>query len=114
MKQRWAIFDLDNTIANISSRLEKSTINGKLDYKKLHDPMLIRDDEPMFKTINLINDLCEFNVKIFILTARFASTENVTLEWLHKHSVYFDKLIMKSQGFPDTYMKSDQWKEKQM
>ena len=111
-KQRWAIFDLDNTIADIGYRLQQSTIKGKLDYKKLHDPSLIQFDEPMYKTIDLIQNLSKFNVKIFILTARFVSTEEVTVEWLDKHEVYFDELLMKSNK--DVYMKSDKWKEKEM
>ena len=111
-KQRWAIFDLDNTIADIGYRLQQSTTKGKLDYKKLHDPSLIQFDEPMYKTIDLIRDLRNFNVKIFILTARFASTEKATVEWLDKHEVYFDQLLMKSSK--DVYMKSDKWKEKEM
>ena len=111
-KQRWAIFDLDGTIADIGYRLQQSTVKGKLDYKKLHDPSLIQFDEPMYKTIDLIRDLKSFNVKIFILTARFASTEKATIEWLDKHEVYFDQLLMKSSK--DVYMKSDKWKEKEM
>jgi len=111
-KQRWAIFDLDGTIADIGYRLDQSTVNGKLDYKKLHDPSLIQFDEPIKETIDLIKNLRKFDVKIFILTARFDSTEKVTVEWLDKHEVYFDELIMKSRK--DTYIKSDGWKEKQM
>ena len=35
MGKKWAIFDLDNTIAKIDKRLAKATVNGKLDYKLL-------------------------------------------------------------------------------
>lgn len=112
MEKRWAIFDLDNTIADISYRLQQSTINGKLDYKKLHDPSLIKIDEPMHKTIDLMNDLASFNVSIFILTARFESTRQVTEKWLHVNNVPYDKLVMKP--YEDTYMKSDVWKEKEL
>ena len=111
-KQKWAIFDLDGTIADISYRLNKSTVNGKLDYKKLHDPLLMQFDKPIKKTIALIKNLSKFKVKIFILTARFDSTEKVTVKWLDKHEAYFDELIMKSKK--DIYVRSDQWKEKQM
>ena len=112
MVKRWAIFDLDNTIADMSARLEASTVNGKLDYNKLHSEDLIRQDEPMQETIDLINDLANFNVSIFILTGRFESTLAVTKEWLMFHNVPYDKLVMKS--YKDTYMKSNAWKEKQL
>ena len=112
MVKRWAIFDLDNTIADMSARLKASTVNGKLDYNKLHSEDLIRQDEPMYETIDLINDLTNFNVSIFILTGRFESTLAVTKEWLMFHNVSYDKLVMKS--YKDTYMKSSNWKEKQL
>ena len=111
-RQKWAIFDLDGTIADIGYRLNESTVDGKLDYKKLHDPLLIQFDKPIKETIALIKNLSKFKVKIFILTARFDSTKKVTVKWLDKHQVYFDKLIMKSKK--DIYIKSDHWKEKQM
>ena len=112
MEEKWAIFDLDNTIADIGYRLQQSTFNGKLNYSKLHDPTLIRDDEPMYSTIDLMNSLNKFNVKILILTARFESTHNVTIQWLDKHNVPYDHLKMKANK--DTYMKSDKWKELQL
>jgi phosphoglycolate phosphatase-like HAD superfamily hydrolase len=112
MVKRWAIFDLDNTIADMSARLEASTVNGKLNYGKFHDVDLVRQDEPMQETIDLINDLANFNVGIFILTGRFESTLAVTKEWLMFHNVSYDKLVMKS--YKDTYVKSNTWKEKQL
>ena len=112
MVKRWAIFDLDNTIADINNRLAIASESGKLDYKRLHDPELIRTDEPMYETIDLINDLANFNISIFILTARFISTKQVTEQWLHDHNVPYDKLVMKE--YKDTYMKSDLWKEREL
>jgi len=111
-KQRWAIFDLDNTIADMNTRLNLSMVNGKLDYEKLHHKTYIAFDEPMYNTIDLINSLTCFNVKIFILTGRYDSTRKETLKWLHNNDVYFDKLVMKSNK--DKYVKSEEWKEKQM
>ena len=112
MGKKWAIFDLDNTIANINNRLAVASKSGKLDYSKLHDHELIRTDEPMYETIDLINDLANFNVNIFILSARFDSTLSVTKEWLMFHNVPYDKLVLKS--YKDTYIKSNSWKEKQL
>lgn len=112
MVKRWAIFDLDNTIADMNNRLAIASESGKLDYNKLHSKDLIRQDEPIYETIDLINDLANFNVSIFILTGRFESTLAVTKEWLMFHNVPYDKLVMKS--YKDTYMKSNAWKEKQL
>tara|TARA_R100000664_G_C2670400_1_gene82688 strand:- start:107 stop:559 length:453 start_codon:yes stop_codon:yes gene_type:complete len=112
MEKRWAIFDLDNTIANINKRLAKATVNDKLDYNLLHEEYLIMQDSPMYNTIDLINSLTTFNIGIFILTARFDSTRGATQEWLKYHRVPYDKLVMKS--YKDTYMKSDKWKEKEL
>ena len=112
MVKRWAIFDLDNTIAKIDKRLAKATVNGKLDYKLLHQEYLITQDTPMHDTIDLINSLASFNVGIFILTGRFESTKGATEEWLTYWRVPYDKLVMKS--YKDTYIKSNTWKEKQL
>ena len=112
MEKRWAIFDLDNTIAKIDKRLAKATVNGKLDYKLLHQEYLIMQDTPMYNTIDLMDSLATLNVGIFILTARFDSTRGATEEWLNYYKVPYDKLVMKS--YEDTYMKSHVWKEKEL
>jgi phosphoglycolate phosphatase-like HAD superfamily hydrolase len=112
MVKRWAIFDLDNTIADINDRLAVASSSGKLNYSKLHDPELIKTDKPIYETIDLMNDLANFNVSIFILTGRFATTKEVTEQWLHTYNVPYDKLVMKS--YKDTYMKSDKWKEREL
>jgi len=112
-RQRWAIFDLDNTIADINERLKAASPNGKLDYKLLHNKNYIKKyDKPIQATIDLVNTLSNFGVKILILTARSEDTKEVTIDWLFKNSVVYDSLIMKS--FKDTYIKSFEWKEKQM
>ena len=112
MVKRWAIFDLDNTIAKIDKRLAKATVNGKLDYLLLHEEYLIMQDAPMYDTIDLMDSLATFNVGIFILTARFESTRGCTEEWLNHYKIPYDKLVMKS--YKDTYKKSNAWKEKQL
>ena len=112
MVKRWAIFDLDNTIADMSNRLQIASESGKLDYSRLHDPELIKTDEPMYETIDLMNSLAKFNVGIFILTGRFATTREVTEKWLNHHDVPYDKLQMKLNS--DMYVKSDKWKQRKM
>ena len=112
MGKKWAIFDLDNTIAKIDKRLAKATVNGKLDYKLLHQEYLITQDTPMYNTIDLMDSLATFNVGIFILTARFDSTRGSTEEWLNYYKVPYDKLVMKSNK--DIYMQSDKWKEREL
>ena len=111
-KQRWAIFDLDGTIAKMDKRLAKATVNGKLDYKLLHQEYLITQDTPMYGTIDLMESLAAFNVRIFILTARFSYTKGATEEWLNYYKVPYDKLVMK--GNKDIYVRSEEWKEKQL
>ena len=112
MIKRWAIFDLDNTIADINDRLAVASYSGKLDYSKLHSLELIKADKPMYKTIDLMNDLANFNVGIFILTGRFAHTRQVTEKWLNHYNVPYDKLQMKLNS--DIYIKSDAWKYRKM
>tara|TARA_B100001094_G_scaffold115340_1_gene111272 strand:- start:1008 stop:1484 length:477 start_codon:yes stop_codon:yes gene_type:complete len=114
-RERWAIFDLDNTIADINERLKASTDpkTGRLDYGLLHNREYIKlYDKPIKSTIDLMKNLSDFGVKILILTARADKTKVVTLDWLFKNNVRYDSLIMKN--FENTYTKSFEWKEKQL
>ena len=114
-RERWAIFDLDNTIADINERLQASTDSktGKLDYGLLHNRKYIElYDKPIKSTIDLMKNLSDFGIKILILTARADKTKVVTLDWLFKNNVRYDSLIMKN--FENTYTKSFEWKEKQL
>ncbi len=115
MREKWAIFDLDNTITDINDRLDAATNTqtGKLNYGLLHRNDLIEKyDKPIKTTIDLINNLAKFNTRILILTARADSTRKTTIDWLTRNKVVYDSLIMKSDK--DTYMKSFTWKEKKM
>ena len=110
MKNKWVIFDLDGTLANIENRLEKSTINGKLNYGKLHESSLIALDEPMTEVIDFLKSFKRFGCKIMILSARFESTIKVTKEWFDKYNIPYDILKLKSMN--ETYMHSAKWKSK--
>ena len=112
MVKRWAIFDLDNTIAKMDKRLAKATVNGKLDYDLLHQEYLIMQDTPMYNTIDLMDSLASFNVGIFILTGRLATTRGATEEWLNYYKVPYDKLQMKLRS--DSFIKSDKWKQRKL
>ena len=110
MKNKWVIFDLDGTLANIDDRLEKSTINGKLNYSKLHEEDLIKLDKPMLEVIDFLKSFKKFGCKIMILSARFESSIKITKKWFIKYNIPYDVLKLKSMN--ETYMHSAKWKRK--
>lgn len=52
------------------------------------------DDRPKESVIKVCNDLARWH-KIYILSGRSKSTEDITRKWLHDHQVVYDKLMLR-------------------
>ncbi|ALA46494.1 putative polynucleotide kinase/phosphatase [Dickeya phage BF25/12] len=92
------IFDLDGTLADGRHRLH---LLPTKDYDKTESwtefNLAAVDDLPFWDNI----DLCEAlgsDYKIVILTGRSDVAREVTLDWLRKHGVYFNELVMRKQS----------------
>lgn len=79
------LVDVDGTIANH---------NG---IRHPHDTTKYHLDEPHADIIKLVNMLSVHNT-VVILSARDQQYQNVLLEWLERHGVNYDKLIMRPEG----------------
>ena len=89
------IFDLDGTLALIDSRREISIKdNGKMDWGKFFDPKNIDLDDPNTPVIQMTK-LLSSDYRIWILSGRSDVTQQATKDWLWKHKVSFDKLMMR-------------------
>ena len=94
------IFDLDGTLALIDKRRDLATKdNGKMDWDVFFDPDNISLDLPNQTVIDMANMLSKQGYTILILSGRSDVTYQATIDWLNKHGVWFDNLIMRTQDF---------------
>jgi len=103
------IFDLDGTLALIDKRRGISTKdNGKMDWDKFFDPKNINFDIPNQTVIDMADMLSQQGFTIWILSGRSDVTHQATIDWLSKHNVNYDKLVMRPQNhlyMPDNDLK---------
>lgn len=104
------IMDLDGTLACGKHRLHK------LPRKDLHLTeswrefnLLAGGDAPIKQTITVNNALYRAGLMVIILTGRTDEAEELTREWLHRHGVQYDYLLMRraSDNRKDTVMKEE-------
>jgi hypothetical protein len=88
------IIDIDDTLADTSHREHLIQSQG---WDAFHAAG--KDDPPIKAMIRLIDVLCEAEEglvqEIVALTARPAKYRNQTMEWLIKHNIYIDDIIMR-------------------
>ena len=92
------IFDLDGTLANIDKRRTLATKNGKMNWNVFFNPDNIDLDTPNQAVINMANILYSKDYIIYILSGRSDRTHEATIDWLSKHKVNYDLLIMRPQN----------------
>tara|TARA_B100000902_G_scaffold247676_1_gene234355 strand:- start:893 stop:1369 length:477 start_codon:yes stop_codon:yes gene_type:complete len=86
------IFDLDGVISDASHRQHYLRDEEK-DWNGFFSACI--EDPPIISGVKLINLLNESH-KTIILTARPDSVQSETIDWLRKHGVVWDALIMRS------------------
>ena len=103
------IFDLDGTLALIDSRREISIgDDDKMDWDTFFNPKMISLDDPNTDVINMARILKSQGFHIWILSGRSDRTKDATIDWLNKHDIWFDSLMMRPQGYlykPDNDLK---------
>jgi phosphoserine phosphatase len=112
MENKWVIFDLDGTIADIEVRREKCTyVDGKMDWDCFFDPENIDLDEPNIPVIEVLKKIALSGTKIIILSGRSNITQEVTEKWLSKYDVPYHLLKMRPTTAKWKYMPDDQLKK---
>ena len=108
---KWVIFDLDGTLADIEDRRKLSTKeNGKMDWDKFFDPNNIELDKPKQDVILMAQALAEIGYQIAVFSGRSAKTKNTTKSWLTKHKVPWSILKMRPTSHPFAYMPDEKLK----
>lgn len=88
------IFDLDGTLSD--NRHREHLIEGEdKKWRKYLDKCV--EDSPVQKMVSKLNKISE-EYEIIILTCRSDEVEEETIDWLEKHNVNYDKLIMLPEG----------------
>lgn len=99
MKQEnmWVGVDLDGTLADITARRKYAEKpDGSLDYKKFFDPEAVYEmDEPRHDVIDMVKAEKKKGHDIIILSGRSDVTKWSTFDWLDKHRVPYDRIIMR-------------------
>ena len=104
--KKTVIFDLDGTLADITSRRTLSTKpNGKIDWGIFFNPINIDLDEPNTPVIKMAQMLKAQGFFILILSGRSKATKDATNKWLDKHDVPCDVLKMRPTGTDWHFMK---------
>lgn len=95
-KSKVIVFDLDGCLSDGQHRLHllpafenRGDTNAWIDFN-----LASAADLPIQDNIDLLNIL-SFTHRILILTGRGAVAKDVTLDWLDKHGVNYDNLIMR-------------------
>jgi len=97
------IFDLDGTLADIDVRRRKSLkINGKLDWDIFAAPSsILAWDKPNLPVIKMAQLFSDAGFKIVIFSGRNDRGFFATKDWLKKHDVPFDLLVLRPDKFKD-------------
>jgi phosphoglycolate phosphatase-like HAD superfamily hydrolase len=88
------LFDLDGTLALIEHRLH--FIEGKKDWRKFF--AACKDDLPNVPIIEVLRGLHKQGYRIWIVSGRSDEVKKETLDWLGKHAIPHERLIMRSFG----------------
>jgi len=103
MNKKTVIFDLDGTLANIDVRRDRSVKpNGKLDWDIFASPdSILNWDEPNHPVIKMAQMFHNDGFRIVIFSGRNDRGFFATKDWLAKHNVPFDLLVLRPDKFQD-------------
>ena len=101
--KKTVIFDLDGTLADIDIRRDKSLkLNGKLDWDIFAAPSsILAWDKPNLPVIKMAQLFSDAGFKIVIFSGRNDRGFFATKDWLKKHDVPFDLLVLRPDKFKD-------------
>lgn len=100
------IFDLDGTLSNPSHRLKYLDVIPK-NWDAFFESC--DKDTPIEAIVEIINSMYMRAKKVGIITGRSDSVREKTTDWLEKHGIPYDFLLMRGEGDhrPDKDLKKD-------
>ena len=91
------IFDLDGVLANADHRqhLLQPKGGGRKDWKTFFSRA---GDDAIFEEVARLTNLLNPVLNRVLLTARPTTIKDITVEWLERHDLAWDLLVMRPQG----------------
>jgi uncharacterized HAD superfamily protein len=89
------IVDIDGTVADVGHRLHHIQGPKRKNWKKFFEAM--HRDEPIPEVIDRVREMAATS-EIVLVTGRPANYEGVTRQWLQRHEIPFDRLLMRRAG----------------
>lgn len=89
---RFFVFDLDGTLANVDHRQEHAL---NKDWDTFHSLAYL--DQPYTNIVELFSTIPE-DWTIIIITGRDEKHRQMTEEWLDEHNIYPDEVFMRPEG----------------
>lgn len=110
---KWVIFDLDGTLANIDKRrlISKNINTGKMNWDIFFNPDNIKLDQPNHPVIKMAQVLAESGHMIAIFSGRSKGTQLTTKSWLNRHNVPYHVIKMRPTSKDWMYMPDDKLKQ---
>lgn len=91
MKRQFILVDMDHTLSDAARR--DPLIGGEGGWDAYH--MASQQDQPVHDIAYLVNALHNFGYTIVGITARPEKWRQLTMEWLSKHQIAMDELLMR-------------------
>ena len=110
MENKWVIFDLDGTLADIEDRRKLSTKTGEMNWDEFFNPKNIELDKPKQDVILMAQALAEIGYQIAIFSGRSHATNEMTRWWLTKHNIPWSILKMRPTDNKHKWMPDDKLK----
>jgi hypothetical protein len=112
---KWFIFDLDGTLANIDDRRNLAKANaapGKsMDWKTFQDPAVVKKDKPNSAVIKMAQVLAESGHMIAIFSGRTDKNALTTKHWLVRNNVPWHSIRMRPSKGSDSSIGDEILKE---
>jgi hypothetical protein len=102
-----AVFDVDGVLANLDHR-QDLLFSGPGKRKNWKAFFAAAGDDAIVEEIARLTTLLDPDLAVVVLTARPTSIQDVTADWLDRHGVRWDLLVMRAEG---DYRPSDDAKQ---
>jgi phosphoglycolate phosphatase-like HAD superfamily hydrolase len=89
------VFDIDGVLSDASERQHFLSGPGRRDWKGFFEAA---GNDALIEEVARLTELIDRDLGLVLLTARPTTIREITVEWLERHGVRWDLLIMRPEG----------------
>jgi hypothetical protein len=89
------VFDVDGVLSDASARQHHLEGPGRRDWQSFFEAA---KDDALIDEISALTEVIDAHLVVVLLTARPTQIDQLTLEWLERHDVRWDLLVMRPEG----------------